>query len=405
MRVRKDLKDHVRFSDDVTRRNMKQITKLRDMECFESVWYHNCGRKAGDDGDKENSRQNKSAKTDSCIEIVEIEKQVSKQRKRHVSDREDEQIFEDAKDKNWRAAEAKHGENYPKKQKRTNLTGDTGPSNSNKLDLDMGDTDILNNSNSNNMGYADLHSNINCSNPNDIGDTDLHPNANNSNKYNAQRAHIHFQTNLLKNQTEQSHINYAKKHSRTNIQTNLLQSQNEQTKNNPEQAVSKDFISLNAKFLKFETFDQYDLNFLDISRDSQYEILHVCISSKDTVVVLNKQIKKYFVDQEVREKERQKELISKRNSRQEEEFKKRELIAKRETRKNEDFKKRERIAKRETRKNEDFKKENLLLKEMLERMKITKNLRQNSRSLKEIILISGRKRDNKSLLLKERLEK
>ncbi|CAC5419134.1 GAS8 [Mytilus coruscus] len=48
-------------------------------------------RKAGDDGDKKNSRQNKSAKTDSCIEIVEIEKKVSKQRKRHASDREDEQ--------------------------------------------------------------------------------------------------------------------------------------------------------------------------------------------------------------------------------------------------------------------------------------------------------------------------
>ncbi|CAC5364190.1 unnamed protein product [Mytilus coruscus] len=43
MRVRKDLKDHVQFSDDVTRRNMQLITKLRDMECFESVWYYNCG--------------------------------------------------------------------------------------------------------------------------------------------------------------------------------------------------------------------------------------------------------------------------------------------------------------------------------------------------------------------------
>ncbi|CAG2205448.1 unnamed protein product [Mytilus edulis] len=43
MRVRKDLKDKVRFSDDVTRRNMQLITKLRDMECFESVWYYNCG--------------------------------------------------------------------------------------------------------------------------------------------------------------------------------------------------------------------------------------------------------------------------------------------------------------------------------------------------------------------------
>ena len=43
MRVRKDLKDNVRLSDDVTKRNMQLIHQLRDMNCFESVWYYNCG--------------------------------------------------------------------------------------------------------------------------------------------------------------------------------------------------------------------------------------------------------------------------------------------------------------------------------------------------------------------------
>ncbi|CAG2217272.1 unnamed protein product [Mytilus edulis] len=45
--------------------------------------------------------------------------------------------------KNWRAAEAKLGVKNPKKQKLTNLTGDTGPINSTEFDLDVGDTDTL----------------------------------------------------------------------------------------------------------------------------------------------------------------------------------------------------------------------------------------------------------------------
>ncbi|CAG2188937.1 unnamed protein product [Mytilus edulis] len=83
--------------------------------------------------------------------------------------------------KNWRAAEAKHGVKNPKKQRLTDLTGDTGPINSTEFDLDIGDTDTLNNSNSNNMGDTDLHTNINNSNSNKMGDTDLHTNINNSN--------------------------------------------------------------------------------------------------------------------------------------------------------------------------------------------------------------------------------
>ncbi|CAC5416666.1 unnamed protein product [Mytilus coruscus] len=63
--------------------------------------------------------------------------------------------------KNWRTAEAKRGVKNPKKQRLTDLTGDTGPLNSTKFDLDMGDTDTLNNSNSNNMGDTDLLSNAN----------------------------------------------------------------------------------------------------------------------------------------------------------------------------------------------------------------------------------------------------
>ena len=43
MRVRKDLKDNVRFTDDVTQANMDLIQRPRDTEMFDSVWYFNCG--------------------------------------------------------------------------------------------------------------------------------------------------------------------------------------------------------------------------------------------------------------------------------------------------------------------------------------------------------------------------
>lgn len=43
MREKKELKNNIRFSDDVTKRNMELINRLRDMNCFESVWYYNCG--------------------------------------------------------------------------------------------------------------------------------------------------------------------------------------------------------------------------------------------------------------------------------------------------------------------------------------------------------------------------
>lgn len=43
MRVRKELQDNVRFTDDVTKTNMDLIQRLRDTEEFESVWYYNCG--------------------------------------------------------------------------------------------------------------------------------------------------------------------------------------------------------------------------------------------------------------------------------------------------------------------------------------------------------------------------
>ncbi|CAC5396350.1 unnamed protein product [Mytilus coruscus] len=116
---------------------------------------------------------------------------------------------------NWRAAEAQRGVENPKKQQLTNLTGDTGPINSTKFDLDMGDTDILNNSNSDNMGDTDLHSNINNSNSKNLGDTDLHSNANNinlnrnSNNCAKETSHI-LQTDILLNESNNS---YAKKDS------------------------------------------------------------------------------------------------------------------------------------------------------------------------------------------------
>ncbi|CAG2209544.1 unnamed protein product [Mytilus edulis] len=82
--------------------------------------------------------------------------------------------------KNWRAAEAKRGVKNPQKKTLTDLTGDTGPINSTRIDLDLGDTDTLNNSYSKNMGDTDLHSNTNNSNSKNMGDTDLHTNINNS---------------------------------------------------------------------------------------------------------------------------------------------------------------------------------------------------------------------------------
>ncbi|XP_076105470.1 uncharacterized protein LOC143073656 [Mytilus galloprovincialis] len=90
-------------------------------------------------------------------------------------------FFKMPRRKNWRAAEAKRGVKNPMKKTLTDLTGDTGPINSTRIDLDMGDTDTLNNSISNNMGDTDLHTNINNSNSNNMGDTDLHTNINNSN--------------------------------------------------------------------------------------------------------------------------------------------------------------------------------------------------------------------------------
>ncbi|XP_071123194.1 myb-like protein D [Mytilus edulis] len=97
--------------------------------------------------------------------------------------------------KNWRAAEAKRGVKNPKKKTLTDLTGDTGPINSTRIDLDMGDTDTLNNSISNNMGDTDLHSNTNNSNSNNMGDTDLHTNINNSNSNNMGDTDLHTNIN------------------------------------------------------------------------------------------------------------------------------------------------------------------------------------------------------------------
>ncbi|VDI11436.1 Hypothetical predicted protein [Mytilus galloprovincialis] len=222
--------------------------------------------------------------------------------------------------KNWRAAEAKRGVKNPKKQRLTDLTWDTGPINSTKSDLDIGDTDTFNNSNSNNMGDTDLHTNINNSNSNSMGDTDLHSNSNNSNlkllekselnkleiselnileiselkklekselykheqfelnqnsnnnsanqcsKTNCAKETCHIQTDILSNESNNS---YAKKDSHCIIQTNLLQDQKEQFQTDSEQAVSKYYNSFNANFIKFGTFDQYATKFADQSRGNQ----------------------------------------------------------------------------------------------------------------------------------------
>lgn len=43
MKVKKNLKDGVRFVDDVTKRNLELMSNLRNSYDFESVWYFNCG--------------------------------------------------------------------------------------------------------------------------------------------------------------------------------------------------------------------------------------------------------------------------------------------------------------------------------------------------------------------------
>ena len=43
MRVRKELKGRVKFVDDVTQRNMELIKRLERSQCFDQVWYFNCG--------------------------------------------------------------------------------------------------------------------------------------------------------------------------------------------------------------------------------------------------------------------------------------------------------------------------------------------------------------------------
>ncbi|XP_071138424.1 uncharacterized protein [Mytilus edulis] len=357
--------------------------------------------------------------------------------------------------KNWRVAEAKRGVKNPMKQRLTDLTGDTGPINSTKSDIDIGDTDTFNNSISNNMGDTDLHSNINNSNSNNMGDTDLHTNINNSNlkllelselntleiselnileiselnkleqselnqnsnnncakelnqnsnnncanqnsnnncanqnsNNNCGKETCYIQTDILSNESNNS---YAKKDSHCIVQTNLLQDQNEQFKTDSEQGVSKYYNSFNANFIKFGTFDHhshsectlnnpldssgksiligfadlhdllsYLYNFytsLQIDLDSQYEILPVCISSKDADKDVTKQIKNYFDDQKLRNIKQKKfptKLAAKREARKNEDFKKTELVAKREARKNVDFNIRELAAKREVRKDKNY---------------------------------------------------
>ncbi|CAC5365482.1 unnamed protein product [Mytilus coruscus] len=43
IKVMVNRRNSVRISDDVTWRNMQLISKLRDMNCFESVWFYNSG--------------------------------------------------------------------------------------------------------------------------------------------------------------------------------------------------------------------------------------------------------------------------------------------------------------------------------------------------------------------------
>ncbi|CAC5361471.1 unnamed protein product [Mytilus coruscus] len=82
-------------------------------------------RKADDDGEKKHSRQNKSTKTDSCIEIVKIEKKASKQRKRHASDREGKQVGNNPPNEGYSLNDNTHSKKtrLEKYKKNNNTTG------------------------------------------------------------------------------------------------------------------------------------------------------------------------------------------------------------------------------------------------------------------------------------------
>ena len=42
MRERQYLQNDIRFSDDVTKRNVDLMERMRETDCFDSVWYFNC---------------------------------------------------------------------------------------------------------------------------------------------------------------------------------------------------------------------------------------------------------------------------------------------------------------------------------------------------------------------------
>lgn len=42
MKEKKNLQNNVRFYDDITKRNLDFMTKMKDIGCFASVWYYNC---------------------------------------------------------------------------------------------------------------------------------------------------------------------------------------------------------------------------------------------------------------------------------------------------------------------------------------------------------------------------
>ncbi|VDI25233.1 Hypothetical predicted protein [Mytilus galloprovincialis] len=153
-------------------------------------------------------------------------------------------------------------------------------------------------------------------------------------------------------------------------------SHSECTLNNPLDSSGKSILIGFADYHDLLSYLYAFYTSLQIDLDSQFEILPVSISSKDTDKDVTNQIRNYFDEEKLRntkqnkkayqadrkklqreERQReQRELASKREARKNEDFKKTELAAKREARKNEDFKKTELAAKREARKNEDFNK-------------------------------------------------
>ncbi|XP_063442198.1 uncharacterized protein LOC134722507 [Mytilus trossulus] len=307
--------------------------------------------------------------------------------------------------KNWRVAEAKRGVKHPQQQRLTDLTGDTGPINSTRIDLDLGDTDTLNNSYSKNMGDADLHTNINNSNSDNMGDTDLHSNINNSNlkllekselnKLEISEPHILEISELneleiseldkleLSELNQNSNNNYAKelnqnsnnncaKELNQNSNNNCAKELNQNSNNNCAKEtyhIQTDFLlnELNNSYARKDYHSNIQTDLLqdqnEQPRNNSEEVLSKFVNSSNANFIKfgtfdqkteADRKKSQRENSDIRQIVRQRELVAKREARKNEDFNKRELAAKRIVRKDTNYRRAEAESKKSQRNNSDL---------------------------------------------------